>query len=391
MINDQLKKLGFNKAETSAYLTLLELGQSRANDLIEKTKTHRNLVYKALHSLEDKNLVTKTIVSGVAEFSANSLNYLLEDIENKKAVIKTAVEELAEKNKQNESSVEVYEGLDGIKSSINKTVDNLQPNQILNVLSTDKSVQNIELEKHWKKYSAQATKKGASVNVMMEEPKNEVAKQRFDRRKSQSDVKIKILPSDINSPLGVVFSEDVLNIIVQGDKTFTVNISDKAAVEGFQKYFDHFWNLKVKTYSGWEEIKRLFTEEIIDDVHDGLKTYVIGAGYGESKDDKRVQELFNEHTTLLIEKGAEKHALLYEMHRDKIFRDLQKTEVDKTGQYKARFLPDSYYNPMEIHIFNTIATITIFSDEPISIAYRDPKAIEGFRKQFEMLWGVAKF
>ena len=106
MINDQLKKLGFNKAETSAYLTLLELGQSRANDLIEKTKTHRNLVYKALHSLEDKNLVTKTIVSGVAEFSANSLNYLLEDIENKKAVIKTAVEELAEKNKQNESSVE---------------------------------------------------------------------------------------------------------------------------------------------------------------------------------------------------------------------------------------------------------------------------------------------
>jgi len=46
---------------------------------------------------------------------------------------------------------------------------------------------------------------------------------------------------------------------------------------------------------------------------------------------------------------------------------------------------------MEIHIFNTIATITIFSDEPISIAYRDPKVIEGFKKQFEMLWGVAKF
>ncbi|MBT4722839.1 hypothetical protein HOB30_03700, partial [Candidatus Falkowbacteria bacterium] len=78
-------------------------------------------------------------------------------------------------------------------------------------------------------------------------------------------------------------------------------------------------------------------------------------------------------------------------HRKEIYDDIKKFNHVEQGQYKVKFLEDSFYSPMEIHIFRNKAIITIFSDNPTSTVYEDLQVVDGFKKQFDMLWGVAKF
>ena len=46
---------------------------------------------------------------------------------------------------------------------------------------------------------------------------------------------------------------------------------------------------------------------------------------------------------------------------------------------------------MEIHIFRNKVIVTIFSDKPVSTVYENENVREGFIKQFEMLWNIAKY
>ncbi|MDD5153036.1 MAG: helix-turn-helix domain-containing protein [Candidatus Pacebacteria bacterium] len=55
-----LEKLGLTKHESAIYLALLELGTSNISQISEKTSIHRPLIYKAIPSLLEKKLITKT-------------------------------------------------------------------------------------------------------------------------------------------------------------------------------------------------------------------------------------------------------------------------------------------------------------------------------------------
>ena len=71
MLESSLLKLNFTPNEIKVYSALFEIGKCRAGKIIELTGMHRNLVYLALENLEARGLLTKVLVKGVAEFSAN--------------------------------------------------------------------------------------------------------------------------------------------------------------------------------------------------------------------------------------------------------------------------------------------------------------------------------
>ncbi|MFA6424173.1 MAG: helix-turn-helix domain-containing protein, partial [Candidatus Magasanikbacteria bacterium] len=122
MLENELLKLGFGKNEAKVYLALIELGKAKAGQIITHTSLHRNLVYLALEILEKRELVTKIMRNGVAEFSANDPRHLIVELEEQKNIAEMVVDEIEKKKEKQTSDVIIYEGEDGMKKSRNFTL-----------------------------------------------------------------------------------------------------------------------------------------------------------------------------------------------------------------------------------------------------------------------------
>ena len=115
-----LRELGLSDKEIKIYLTLLKLGQSTVNLIAKKANLNRVTCYDVLKYLQEKGLVSYVIKSGVKYYESAEPRKLLGDLQEKQAKLKSILPELeALKQSVNEKpSIEVYEGVKGLKTII---------------------------------------------------------------------------------------------------------------------------------------------------------------------------------------------------------------------------------------------------------------------------------
>jgi len=65
-------------------------------------------------------------------------------------------------------------------------------------------------------------------------------------------------------------------------------------------------------------------------------------------------------------------------------------ELNKKHLTKIRFLPKEYAQLQETVIIGEYVGIAIFTENPYGIMIKDKVVADGYRKQFEILWGKAK-
>src|SRR3989344_2652015 len=118
-----LKDLGLTDGEIRVYLALLEIGNSTAGRIIEKSKISPSKIYDVLNRLIDKGLVSYIIEGKTKHFRAappkNILNYI-ERRENELMQRKNEFRKiipLLEAKKKAETSAfnaEIFEGVNGL-------------------------------------------------------------------------------------------------------------------------------------------------------------------------------------------------------------------------------------------------------------------------------------
>jgi len=113
-----LEKFGLEKREATIYIKLIELGSSTANDISKHTKILRQTVYEVLERLLDKGLISYTIKSGVRYFESASPHRLNDMLLEKQQLILPIIPQLESLHKIAllKPKIEVYEGIDGLKS-----------------------------------------------------------------------------------------------------------------------------------------------------------------------------------------------------------------------------------------------------------------------------------
>lgn len=170
-----------------------------------------------------------------------------------------------------------------------------------------------------------------------------------------------------------------------------IEIINPAIAKGYQDYFDVLWNQEVKTYHGWEEIEKLFSEDLFVDIGESDVECVIGAGYGEDATREFVANMFLKHNAKIMEKGIIKKVLFYEQYRDRFEQETRALNPGRYDKYiQVRYLPKEYYFPLETHVFKDKASVSYFGENPVSTLYQNPNIVAGFKNQFEFLWQVAK-
>ena len=123
-----LEELNLSEKEAKIYLNLLELGQSNVTRLAHKSNINRVTAYHILSSLLHKGLITSSTKDKIQNFQSVEPKQLIEILKEKQDKIKSILPELESLKKTigKRSSVELYEGANGISALLDDTLNTSQ-------------------------------------------------------------------------------------------------------------------------------------------------------------------------------------------------------------------------------------------------------------------------
>ena len=118
---ETLESIGLSKGESKVYVALLKLGSVPVYKLKEETQLHRTTIYDFLEKLLNKGLISYVIKGNVKFYNATTTNKLLEFIKEKEEQVKDILPQINKlsQSKQEEIRVEVFKGVEGVKTILN--------------------------------------------------------------------------------------------------------------------------------------------------------------------------------------------------------------------------------------------------------------------------------
>jgi len=232
-----LKEYGLTNKEIEVYLALLPLGSINLQKIAKKINLPRTTIYNTLNYLFSKGLVSKIIKGHVTFFEATEPKKLINDMEEKKKLIISALPELEGLKKQlkESSSVEIYEGFKGISTILAEVFREKQ--QIYYFGSYSKSV---EILKHLPEHAANIrliNKIPAKIIIeKFDEP-------RFHEKDYKKITELRFLESLKDFPCMIfIFGERVALYTVKGDLVGII-IKNKEVSQAIKIIFDVYWNM----------------------------------------------------------------------------------------------------------------------------------------------------
>ncbi len=115
-----LEENGFSKAESKVYLALLKIGETKSGQIIKITSLQSSVVHNSLNSLINKGFISYILKGKIKHYSCLDPQLIQKYIKNKQENFDNILPELnLLKNKQKEEStpVEIYEGFKGLFSA----------------------------------------------------------------------------------------------------------------------------------------------------------------------------------------------------------------------------------------------------------------------------------
>lgn len=111
-----LKEYGLTEKEIKVYLSLLPLGSINLQEIAKRVDFPRTTVYNTLNYLHQKGLISKIVKKNVTYFEAVEPKKLLDNLEQRKNLIKKALPQLEvlKSTIKESSNVEIYEGSRGL-------------------------------------------------------------------------------------------------------------------------------------------------------------------------------------------------------------------------------------------------------------------------------------
>ncbi len=248
MINELLKTLGFGDKEISVYLTLLQHGKLTPASLSKITKLNRTTVYSTAKELVSKGVIAEDLGNKslflVAkpprdlEILAQKEEKILQD---KKTVIKNAVEELQAITKATQYTIPkiVFVAQDELESHLHKRTP-AWDESILKYdgcwwgFQDDTFVKNYEKWIDW--YWETGSNPSTSLKLLSNETAEKIKKKKFGRRQ------IQFWKESHNFTATTWILGDFVVMIVTNQKPhYLVEIHDTALAQNLREVFKGIW------------------------------------------------------------------------------------------------------------------------------------------------------
>jgi len=237
-----LESLGLNEKESLVYIDLLEREKpTGSTKIVLKTGLHRQYVYNALYSLEEKGLIKHSVVNGRKKFEANSPSRLTSLIEEKKKTAKNAVEMLSTFVKKSPGQeFEVFQGEDAYVQRQFNALDQMPSGSEMLVISTVwGDLFTKARPDFFHEYEKKRKEKNISVRFVLSEGLGEKARESKANRYKND---YRLLP-DHESYGGICIFNEFVDFYMLGNPIILFSLKNKTIAKGYRNYFEILWKL----------------------------------------------------------------------------------------------------------------------------------------------------
>jgi len=377
-----LEEIGLTKGEVAVYFSLLELGSSTVGPIVDKAKVSSSKVYDILERLIDKGLVSYIIRENKKYFEAASpkriLDYLeekQEEIEQKSRQIENIMPQLLLKQKLSEKKQEVniYEGVKGVKTAHEKTLQELKKGDEFyfmgaSILSSEK------FKAYWQDYHKRREKASIATKILFNQNVNQKI---LDNRNRFNYCEARYMPTDISTPSWIEVFRDITMIGVPSENPISVEIKNKEVAESFKAYFKALWGQKVQVFEGPKNVTKFYAD-ILDDLKEGEEYYVLNGNWGLG-DVPEIQDFFENFHPKRKAKGIKANFLFNSNLKGK-------TSTLALPPCEYRFLPPEFKSPLQMGFYKDKLYISLWAKKAIGFLIQRKDVVDAFKAYFDTMW-----
>ena len=231
-ITDTLQKLGLEEQEVKTYLALLDLGESTATKLAERTGIGRVHMYQIVNRLIEKGIASYIIKNNVKYFSASDPEIFIKDIQQKEQDLQKILPELQMRQKKltQETKVEIYRGREGINTILKMIIKDEKPYYILG--GTQEACSIFKLENTI--FVKRAEKLKLSGKILARNNDNFFIGKNEDYR---------FVPEQLISSTTQMLWEGKIAIFVWSEPYYAILIVNKDIMNSNLATFNYLWNI----------------------------------------------------------------------------------------------------------------------------------------------------
>jgi len=230
-----LEDLGLSKGEIKVYLTLLEIGETKVGQVIEKSGMASSAVHNSLNILIDKGLVSYIKKGKIKFYQSVPPKQLVSFIEDKKKKVLEILPELEMRQKKQEEKqeAEIFEGVKGVTSMLTLMIEDTKKGEEYLFFSMNVKERNKEIQEFFKRYDLKRKEKGLVIKGLV--PKD--MKEFFEGRTF-----LKVKYSKFPIPANIGICNDIVTIISWEKKPVGYLINSKQIAEIYRKFFYEIWD-----------------------------------------------------------------------------------------------------------------------------------------------------
>jgi len=233
-----LEDLGLTNAEIKVYIALLELGNSSAGPILEKTRLQNSVVHRTLHTLIEKGLINFILEGKHKVYGASDPKNFFAYLEDKKKRFEQVLPELEEKralSKESKGAV-IYRGKKGVNQIYSELLNS--EGKEYNTFGGGKDVTYNVMGEHWWRnlHVRRIAKKIKSRQVF------DTTIEKYGRELNKLPyTSIKFLPQEFAQLTETVIIGDYVGIIIFSKEPYGILIHDKEVANGYRKHFELLW------------------------------------------------------------------------------------------------------------------------------------------------------
>lgn len=242
-----LRKIGLSQTEAALYLTLVKLGSSDVQKLIEETGFYKSNAYDALERLCEKGIISKIIDNTKRVYQLQKPESLIEYIKKKRQLIeeqealakKLSMEvDFSKKHIDSKETASVFIGLSGVKQIyseiIAKKLDYL-------VFGSPKESETLIGDYYWKNLHQKQKEHKIKARMIFHK-----SLRHWKETIPTKQIELRFLDEKFEPLTETTIYGNKVALVVWSDKPVVTIIENKHAANSYRQVFELLWKISKK-------------------------------------------------------------------------------------------------------------------------------------------------
>ncbi|HBE89988.1 MAG: hypothetical protein A3E37_02020 [Candidatus Andersenbacteria bacterium RIFCSPHIGHO2_12_FULL_46_9] len=241
-LEQELAQLGLKENEIKVYIAALELGEPAVGDIERQTALHKQLIYNAASSLQEKGLISIHEIRGRKRFSVSNPAALEEHARARLEKAQELVPHLFDRanKKRSADKVRTYRDVKGVQQYYLESIRR-QPEKsevyILGVNSERYFEIFVKDSMAYERFENSRIERNIKLNLLLfgaEEKEIELNKNRFT-------IDLRLLQEAVQGPMDIMIWHDHVGMLFYGAEPYVLDIMGQQTADGFRQYFKVLW------------------------------------------------------------------------------------------------------------------------------------------------------